>query len=329
MLRKSSSKISCFKPEGAATVRAIAAAPRQERRILGILLMIAATLCFTCIDSSAKWLGKGLPVIEIVFIRYFGHLICVSALYLPVYGVSLLRSSNPGVQLRRGFFLLSSTLLNFAAVQFLPLATTSAIQFTSPLWISILSIFLLGEVVGWRRWTAIAIGFVGVLVVVRPGLDAFHPASLLSVATAVAAALYFIDTRRLTGIDATATQQFHAAALPTLVFAPLAAYYWQWPQGTANWFAFIAIGFWGWAGHQLATVALRFAPASVVAPFTYFQIVPMVFAGYLLFGDQPDFWVYVGAIIVIVSGLFVLYRQHALARRAEREALLPPANPRL
>lgn len=295
--------------------RVVRVAPREERRVEGILLMVAALTCFTGIDSSAKWLVQSLPPLEVAFVRYLGHFVLVLAIYLPLYGASLWRTRALGREIWRGVFLLGSTVLNFIAVQFLPLATTSSIAFTSPLWLCALSGPLLGEKVGIRRWSAVIAGFLGVLVVIQPGTASFHWAVFLSLGMAVSVSLYAIMTRRLAGTDATETQQFYAALVAVVALAPVAFLEWRWPEGGVDWTLFLAIGFFGWLGHQLLTMAFRLAPATVLAPITYVQLVPMTLAGYLFFGDRPDVWVFVGAAIVVGSGLYVWARERQLARR--------------
>lgn len=294
-------------------------APVEERSLLGIGLVLVAYLMFTAIDSSAKWLGlAGLPVIQIVFLRYAGHLFAVSLIYLPAQRIELLRSASIGIEIVRALALLASTICNFIALTYLPLTVTGAIMFTIPLIICVLSVPLLGEKVGWRRWTAVAIGFLGILVIVRPGTEAFHPAALLSLAGSGFAAVYFLLTRRLAGVDSTATQQFYGAVIATAVLAPFALTGWTWPDRAIDWFAFFAIGIAGFAGHQFSTIALRFAQASVLAPFGYLQIIYLAAASWLIFGEPPDIWLYLGAPIVIGSGLYIWLRERALARGVQK-----------
>ena len=290
-------------------LRTLAAAPREERKLLAILLFLAGMVCFTLIDSCAKWLVQTLPPMEVVFIRYLGHLALVLVFYLPFYGLSLMRSQAIWREIWRGLMLLGGTYLNFTAVKYLPLATTAALAFTAPLWITALSIPLLGERVGARRWAAVVVGFLGVLVVVRPGFEGFHWATLVALGTALCASLYFIETRKLAGVDSAGTQQFYAALIATVLIAPLALADWHWPVGAFDWFIFVIIGFWGWLGHQLITIAYRYAQASLLAPFTYAQLIPMTLAGYLFFHDRPDVWVFLGAGIVVTCGLYVWYRE--------------------
>ncbi len=292
--------------------------PLEDRILPAIGLLLLALLAFTGIDTSAKWLVlHGVPATEVAFVRYAVHLAIVCAVGL-AGAERLWRTTNLGAVSIRAVALLGSTLLNFAALSFLPLTMTSAIMFSAPLWICLLSIPLLGETVGPRRWAAMAVGFCGILVVARPWTGHLHPAIFLCLGAALCGALYSILTRMLAGRDATNTQQFYAGLVATLGVAPFAFGDWTWPTDRASWFALSAIGFFGWAGHQLITIAHRFAPASTLAPFNYAQIVYMTASSWLIFAQPPDRWVILGAGIVAASGLYIGLRERALARQTTR-----------
>ena len=291
-------------------------APVTERRLLGIGLTLVAYFMFTGIDSSAKWLALGgIPAAQVVFLRYAVHLILVLGINVPQSGFgTLMRTASLKTQALRAGMLLGATTCNFMAVRYLPLTVTGAIAFTMPLILCALSVPLLGEPVGWRRWIAIVVGFLGILIIVRPGTEAFHPASLLCLAAAVFTAFYFILTRRMAGRDSAATQQFYVGLFATVILLPIAIPAWVWPSEPSVWVAFFTVGLFGFAGHQLFTVASGFAPASVLAPFSYLQILFMAAASWLIFNQPPDIWLYVGAPIVIGSGLYIWLRERALAR---------------
>jgi len=289
--------------------------PVEDRRLLGISLMLAALVCYTLIDSCAKLLSSaGLPTMEVVFVRYAGQLVLVLALFAPREGTALVRTRSLRLELARGLCLLGSTVFNFIAITFLPLTVTSAISFTMPLILCALSIPLLGETVGWRRWAAIAVGFLGVLIIVRPGTEAFHPAVILSLVTALFSALYNLLTRKLAGVDGTTTQQFYAAAAATVCIAPFSLGGWTWPHEVVGWSAFFGIGVAALIGHLFATTAHRYAPASVLAPFGYLQIIFMTASSWLVFNQPPDLWIYIGAPIVMASGFYIWWRERQLAR---------------
>lgn len=205
-------------------------------------------------------------------------------------------------------------MLNFAALQFLPLTMTSALMFSAPLWICLLSIPILGEEVGPRRWAALAVGFGGILIVARPWTGHLHWAVILSLGAALCGALYAILTRRLAGRDSTDTQQFYVGLVATLGMAPFAIGNWAWPSDGASWLAFALLGVFGWGGHQVLTIAHRYAPASTLAPFNYTQIVYMTASSWLVFAQPPDRWVILGAGVVAAGGIYIWLRERALAR---------------
>ncbi|HVX82849.1 MAG TPA: DMT family transporter [Devosiaceae bacterium] len=295
-------------------------APLQDRRLRGIVFVLAGYFCFTVIDSCAKWLTiAGMPTGEVVFVRYAGQLLFVVLLLGPRSGADMLRTRRPWLEVVRGVCLLASTAANFLALSFLPLTVTSSINFTMPLVLCALSIPLLGEQVGWRRWLAIGIGFIGILVIVRPGTQAFHPAVLLSLTNVVFVASYMILNRKLAGVDSATTQQFYAGLVATVCVAGFAIHGWTWPVDRVGWFCFVLIGVAALVAHQFITIAHRYAPASVLAPFAYLQIVSMTASSWLIFNQPPDVWIFVGVPIVIGSGLYIWLRERALQKGAVTE----------
>jgi drug/metabolite transporter (DMT)-like permease len=290
-------------------------APVEDRRSLGIGLLVFAQLFFAGLDTSAKWLAEaGIPTGEIVFMRYAVHVGLIVALIAPIRGRALFRTGNWKLEVLRGICLLGTTVTNFFAMQFLPLTVTGALLFTMPLFVCALSVPMLRETVGWRRWVAIVVGFIGVLIIVRPGTEAFHPAALICIAGAMCAAVYAILTRKLAGIDSAATQQFYAGLIALVCVSPFAFTGWVWPQTTPDWIALFAVGVFGVLAHGINTTAIRFAPPSVLAPFSYLELVYLAFASWLLFNEPPDLWFYVGAPIIILSGLYIWLRERALHR---------------
>jgi len=295
-----------------------AIAPVEERRSFGIGVLLCSQLFFVAIDPSAKWMqAAGIPLGEIIFVRYAEHLVLAILFFLPSQGRGLFVTRAPWLELARGAALFASTITNFLAVKFLPVTMTSSILNTTPLLVCLLSIPLLGEQVGWRRWTAIVVGFAGVLIIIRPGTADFSPAAFLSLGGAALGAIYNIMMRKLAGIDSAATQQVYACALALVCTTPFAFQGWVWPHDGATWFAFGVIGLAGLLGHQLATVAARFAPASVLAPFGYLQIVYASLVSWLVFSQPPTLWIFIGAGIIIVSGLYMALRESQLGKPAQ------------
>ncbi|MEM7522606.1 MAG: DMT family transporter [Pseudomonadota bacterium] len=283
---------------------------REDRPGLAVGLCLFVFICFTGIDTSAKWLMEsGLPVGEVVFIRYLGHLFFVVALFAPSQGANLWRMKKPRLTLLRGTMLLLATASNFTALQYLPLTVTTSIFFASPLIITALAAIFLAEKVGPRRWAAICVGFAGVLIITRPWGASFHWAMLISCIPPIAASIYTLITRRLAGEEAPDTMQFWAALIPVIALAPFAFLDWTWPSDGWGWVFFFCIGFFGWLGHQLFTVAHRFADASVLAPLTYIHIVYITASSWLIFHQPPAFWTIIGAGVIIASGLYVWLRE--------------------
>lgn len=292
-----------------------AVSPIESRTNLGIMLVLASQLVLLLLDISAKWLSiEGMPTSEIVFVRYGMHVVLLLLLFLPVTGLQLFVSNNWKLELLRGVCLLGTTGLNFLAMRYLPLTVTSALMFTSPLMVCALSGPLLGESVGWRRWLAICVGFAGILIIVRPGSEAFQPAALLSLGCAAFLALFSILTRKLAGVDTAQTQQFYAGATPIVLLLPVAFNDWVWPTMAFSWIAFFIMGAAGLAGHFLNSVAHRFATPASLAPFSYLSLIYLALASWLIFNQPPDEWFILGVVIIVLSGLYIWRRERRLAK---------------
>lgn len=280
-------------------------------RFLGIGFMCAAWLTFSGIDASAKFLVGFFPVFQIVLLRYGGGLI-YSLLLIAFKGTpSAIRTTKPLIQFIRGSILVTATAVNFVALRYLQLDQSAAIMFAIPLIVCVLSVPMLGERVGWRRWVAVLVGLSGVLIIIRPGFDGFHWAMLLVVIQAIMAAVYMILTRKVSAYDKVETSLFYTGLVGTVLVLPFGIAEWQPVTGTTLLPALV-IGFCGGLGHHLVITAHRLAPAPVIAPFGYTHIIWMTLLGYLLFNDLPDAFTIVGASIVISCGLFLLYREHRL-----------------
>lgn len=289
---------------------------REDKPTFAIALALATYICFTGIDTSAKWLVQaGLPVSEIVFVRYLGHMLVVLALFAPIEGRALFVMRKPRLTLIRGVMLVCATFSNFTALQYLPLTITTSIFFISPLIITAFAAIFLSERVGPRRWAAVAIGLAGVLVITRPWGAAFQWVMLISLIPPVASAVYSLITRRLAGVESPDTMQFYAALIPVCALAPFALLDWRWPDEIWGWVAFGMIGVFGWLGHQIFTLAHRFADASVLAPLTYTHIVWISLSSWLIFHEPPDSWTIVGGAIIVSSGLYVWLRERKVAAR--------------
>lgn len=295
------------------------AKPREEKTAAGVLTMALAVTFFTCIDTSAKWLLMGgLPVLQVVFARYCGHLLFALAVYLPQEGVAVFRSNRPGLQFLRSAFLLCGTVLNFWSLQYLPITVTTTIMFAGPIMVTLLAIPILGERVGLRRIIAVCTGFLGVVVVMQPWGAAFHPAMFLNLGSLCMASMYFIMTRMLAGVEGNSTQQVWSSALAAVSLFPFVLSDWVWPSGGSAWLAFCLIGCFGAMGHICATLAHRWADASILAPVIYIQVFLAAIAGILVFDTWPTVWTLAGGAIIIASGLYIWERERALRRQSSK-----------
>ncbi len=292
-----------------------ARADDASARILGIFFMCAAWLTFSGIDASGKYLTSFLPIAQIVLLRYGGGLAYSFALVAFRGTRGVFRSARPLLQVLRGAILVVATAVNFVALQYLQLDQTAAIMFTIPLLVCILSVPLLGERIGWRRWMAVIIGLVGVLIIIRPGLESFHWAMLLVLVQATMAALYMILTRKVSAHDRDETSLVYMGLVGTLLVLPFGLAEWQ-PLSEATLLPALVIGFCGGLGHHMVIIAHRLAPAPVIAPFGYTHIIWMTLLGYLLFEQLPDLFTLIGAGIVVSCGLFLLYREQRLKASA-------------
>ena len=293
-------------------------APRglDDRPLIAIGMMLIAYLLFSFIDTGSKWLGAlGIPALQLSFMRYVGHFVISSAL-LTKSGVrwSNFKCEEPFLVVIRALMLMLSTIFNFIAIRYLPLTLTSTILFSAPIIICALSWPLLREPVGIFRWSAIAVGFGGIVIAIRPFDESFHWAVFLSLSGAFCFALYSILTRKLSDKVTADTLQFYAGAIGTFVLLPFAIYEWQSPTQLFHWAVMISLGFFGWAGHQIMTNAMRLAPANLLMPFGYSFMLYLAIWSYFVFDHVPDRWTVIGAAIIVAAGLFIWFRERRLYR---------------
>jgi len=292
----------------------------RRERLIGIALMCGALLCFSGLDATAKWVNRSVDPLVTVWARYLSAVALTSLVINPWTQPDLLRTRRLPLQLARSTLLLLSTLCNFVALNYLQLVQTMSITFATPLLVALLAGPILGEHVGPRRLLAIGIGFVGVLVITRPGLGIMHPAALLSLAGAVSYAFYGITTRMLTSSDSAATTTFYSGLAGIVLMTPLIPWIWTTPPSLLTWILLVMTGVFGAFGHWLLIIAHARAPAAVLSPFIYTQIIWMLALGYILFGDWPDIWTFAGAGIIIASGLYLLHRERVRHQEPELES---------
>ena len=284
-------------------------ADSARNRLIGIGLVSGAYLLFSLLDGSAKWLVGSMPVVMVVWLRFAMHAVFGGIVLFPVRGVSLFKTNHLRWHLLRALMFMAMTGINFWALQYLQLTVTASIFFSVPLIIALVSATAFKEKFDTGRWVAIVAGFAGVLVIVHPGSADFHPAMLLSVVNAILYAFFMMMTRRLAAYDSPETIQYLPAVGAAIGLAPFALAAWEAPSGWLEWTVACLLGVLGGFGHQLLAAAHRYAPSSVIAPFLYQQVVYMALFGYLVFGDVPGAGVWLGAPIVIGSGLYLFARE--------------------
>jgi drug/metabolite transporter (DMT)-like permease len=286
----------------------------RRQRLTGIALMCGAVACFACLDATGKYLNHHMDTMQVVWSRYTGAFLLALIVSNPINRPGLLVTRRPFLQIGRSALLLLSTALNFFALRYLQLDEALSILFSTPFIVAVLCGPLLGEWVGWRRWTAIAVGFFGVLLVTRPGFGGTHPAALLSLGSAVCYAVYVISTRVLARTDSNETTLFYSNLVGTVAMLPVIPFVWSTPESGLIVVLMVLIGALGSMGHYLLIVGHRLAPASVLAPFIYTQVVWTTTLGFLVFGDVPQRWTIAGGLIVVSSGLYLLNRERKVGK---------------
>lgn len=284
-------------------------------------MIIASTLFLASSDAMAKYLARSLPAAEITWIRFLVFVLIMLPIVLAPSSGNPMRSARPLVQVWRGLALLGSSIFFITGLSYLPIAEAAATAFIAPVFVTGLSILFLREKVGVRRWIATTVGLIGVLVVVRPGTSAFHPAAVFPILSALGWAVALVLTRKITGVDRAITTMAFSAVTGFLVMSVIVPFYWiapSWPQILLG----VGIGMSSTLGHWIVVLAFRYADASVLAPFSYVQLVWVTLLGFVVFGEVPDIWTFVGAAIIISSGVYTAHRERL---RRLRPAL--PAEP--
>ena len=272
-----------------------------------ILLMCAGVSLFPFMNATVKLLAVNYPASQITWARFTGHLIVMLAVFLPRYRWSLLRTRKLTVQMARSVLMLASNLVFVMAIGRIPLATASAIGFTSPLIVMALSLPLLRENVGWRQWCAVLAGFAGALLVIRPGSGPRDPAVLLLLLSSVTYALYQIATRWVSRYDNAATGIVFSALFGSVAMSLAMPFVLVMPQTFLDGLLFCCLGLLGGLGHYLVIGAFQRGRAAVIAPFGYVELIGSVVLGYLIFGHFPDLWVGAGAGVIIGSGIYIAW----------------------
>ncbi len=281
---------------------------RADRPFRGIALILASTLFLGTSDVTAKYLSASLPSIEIAWIRFLVFALIMTPAMLPFSPLYALRTDRVGLHLMRGAALLSSSLLFITGLRYLPIAEASATGFVSPLFVTALSILFLRESVGLRRWLATVVGLIGVLIILRPGTSAFHPAVFFPLVSALGWAGTLIMTRMMSGREHASTVMTYSSIAGLAILSVLVPFVWVTPSWQDILFG-ILIGVASTAGQWIVVLAFRYADASVLAPFSYTQLLWVSILGFLIFGEVPDVFTVTGAVFIVASGLYIAHRE--------------------
>ena len=288
---------------------------------LGILLMIATTFVFALQDGISKHLAVSYNVMTVVLFRYwfFAAFVLGVSATRPGGIRAAARTRQPVIQITRGVLLVAEICVMVLAFTLLGLVEAHAIFAAYPLLIAALSGPILGEQVGWRRWAAIGVGFIGVLIILRPGFKVFSPEALVAVASASMFAVYGLLTRYAARQDSAETSFFYTGIAGAVAITLVAPFWWAPMTNAADWLWMGLLCITGALGHYLLIKTYDVAEASVVQPFAYFQLVFASAIGIVIFGETLEFWTATGAGLIISAGIYTLWRQHVKSRRKEPE----------
>jgi drug/metabolite transporter (DMT)-like permease len=290
--------------------------PSDDNGLRGIGLTLLASVFLSSADVASKYLADSVPALQITWMRYAAFAAIMLVIALPG-GVAVLRPKRFSMQLLRGIAVTVSSILFVSSLKYLPIADATATSFVAPLFVTALSIPLLGEKVGWRRWSATLIGLLGVLIVVRPGGAGFQMASLLPVLSALTWAFALIVTRMMSASENPVTTLTYSALTGFVLLTLLQPLTWQ-PLSVSAMAIGAFIGIASTVGHWFVILAFRHADASLLAPFSYVQLLWASLFGFFLFAVLPDIWTLVGSVIIAGSGLYTAHRERMRAREALR-----------
>ena len=283
-----------------------------------VLFMLLAALFLPLLNAAVKTMSARYPVLELLWARYAGHLVFMLVVFAPRRGLALLRSTRPVLQVSRSTLFCISSFVMFYALGFVPLATAVAINFTSPLIVTALAPIMLAERVGTARAIAVGVGFLGAMIVVRPGSGAYHWAAFLIFVSAATSAMTQVLSRKVAGHDAPETSNTYMVVAGFVLTSLPLPFVWQTPANTWDSLLFVSLGVLGGLGHYCLVRAFELAPAPFISPFNYAQILGAAVLSAVVFGQVPDLWTWVGAAVITLSGIFILLYER-LRRRIERD----------
>lgn len=292
---------------------------RTSRPLLGVLYMGVACAIFPVMNGLVKLLAATYDPAQIVWFRVTMHVVLVALVFLPRLGTGLFRTHRIGAQLVSSVCMLLSTLCFFSAVKFVGVAEAISVSFIGPILVVLLAWPMLGERVTPLGFAAVLLGFVGVLVVIRPGSSVFQWASMLLVGSAAAYAVYQIVIRRLGATDHPATTIFYSVLLGAILMSGVLPFAWKSPVSLRDWVLLCSLGAFGGFGHYCVAKAMTFAPASLIAPLNYTQMIGSVIVGYLLFAEVPDLYTWLGTVLIVAAGLVTGWQTRVQGRKKRGE----------
>lgn len=280
----------------------------------GMFLISIAVALFAVMDTMSKYLTKFYPPTNVLFARYLFHCLLVLAVLAPTKGLGFVKTRRIGIQIVRGIMLAAASLCFVTAVKYMPLAEATAVQFLSPLIVTVLAVIFLKEQMDAVRWLAVCAGFIGVLIIIRPGSGVFAWSALLPLGTAILFASYQVITRKLAGLESVYTSIFYPGVVGSLMLLATLPMQWVAPQSLAHAALLALAGIVGGAAHLILIRAYDYAPASRLAPFSYAQLIWVTLTGFLVFDNLPDGWSLFGIAVLAASGIASAMRQRFLLR---------------
>ena len=278
-----------------------------------IIFSLLGWMFLPVMDGFAKFLSDDLPILQITWARYFFTVFFTLPIMIFFFKKQLVWSDKPKLQILRGLILLSANICFFYAISIISLAKALTLAFVAPLIVTAFSPVILGEKVGFRRWTAVVVGFTGSLVVIRPGFVELNFASLAALGTGILYGFYLIITRKLSTSDNPLLTLLMTGMVGAILVSAIIPFYWVKPS-LNQWSLMAGIGVFASIGHLFLILSLKYADASKLAPLGYTEIIPNLLIGYYFFSELPDKWTYVGLLIIILSGLYISRREYILTR---------------
>ena len=274
-----------------------------------IIFNLFAWIMLPIMDGFAKYLSADLPVLQITWARYFFTVVFIFPIMFFFYKKQLIWTDKPKLQLIRGLILLTANICFFYSISIISLAKALTLAFVAPLIVTAFSPIFLGEKVGFRRWSAVIVGFTGSLVVIRPGFVEINLASIAALVTGIMYGFYLIITRKLSTSDNPLLTLLLTGVVGAIIITTVMPFVWVKP--TLNqWYIMAAIGVFACIGHLFLILSLKYADASKLAPFSYFEIITNIIIGYYFFSDFPDNWTFLGLFIIVISGIYIYRRDN-------------------